>query len=99
LPKQLSVATSSGKLEFITVYPVDQQPIRLDMTVSISSPVPAQDVISIFLPQWLLRSKCPDNRLKPRYIGALPAQSFDITPKSCGLSNPERHELASPIGK
>jgi hypothetical protein len=62
--EQIRVRAGSGQLHFLTVHPVQQQPIWLDVRVSIPLPVSPQRVILIRLRQWRLMNQQAKQRLQ-----------------------------------
>ena len=57
LPKQIGMAAGADELQFFVCSPIDQQPVRLDVAFPTAFPVPDQDVIAIFVVEWLLANK------------------------------------------
>jgi hypothetical protein len=99
LPEQLSVVASSHKLQFIAGDSVNEQPIGLDMALSMAFPVPDQEMVSIAFIQRLLGDQRLDDRFQPGQIGASSRQTLHVASETRGLPKGERHRSAFPAGK
>ena len=86
----------SGSFEpnFIIQNLINQQPIRLDMAVSVTCPIPTELVIAVFLRKGLLCQKQVDDHLDFCKVLASLLQPLDVLLELTGLAEPHLSQEA-----
>lgn len=60
----MGAGAGQGQHQNIVLHPIDQQPVRLDMTLPVSDPITRQGVVAVLLRQRLSHGKAGDHVLQ-----------------------------------